>query len=130
LETTDGTGVLSTPNPPRPSTLPSGKGDNNEQDEECILILKSFPELITSFELNVPPKHKAKYHILMEEHPVFQCPHRLHTEKEAAVKQEINAMLKTDIIIPLKSPWTSPLHLMYKGFSNWKPCSDYRFLNN
>ena len=62
--------------------------------------------------------------------PIYAKPWRMDPEKLAAAKAKFFAMEKAGIIRRSSSPWSSPLHTVKKKDEGWRPCRDYRRLNN
>ena len=61
--------------------------------------------------------------------PVFHPPYRIPPAWKAEVREEIRGMLEAGIVVPSKSPWTSPLVPVRKKDGSLRLCVDYRQLN-
>ena len=61
--------------------------------------------------------------------PIKQHPYRLHPSKLAALRKEVQYMLKHGIVEPSQSEWSSPCVLVPKADGSYQFCTDFRKVN-
>lgn len=97
---------------------------------EVQLLLDDFHHLFTE-PTTLPPRRDCDHTIplILGAQPVAVRQYRYSPKLKSEIEAQVSELLKTGMIQPSRSPFSSPVLLVKKKDKSWRMCVDYRMLN-
>lgn len=106
------------------------QGLTGRQHEDFQRVLELHAEVFHEPK-GLPPNKEMVHRIPLKERvdPVNVWPHRYPHVMKGEIESQVKEMIRTGIIRPSTSPYSSPIILVKKNDGSWYFCVDYRALN-
>ena len=103
------------------------KLDDNKRGE-LVALIRNYPALFS----DVPSRtHLIEHDVdVGDAAPIKQRFYRVSSDKRKHLDQEVRYMLDNNIAEPCSSSWASPCLLVSKPDNTYRPCTDFRKVNN
>lgn len=97
---------------------------------EVQALLTEFSNLFAE-PSSLPPRRDCDHSIplIPGAQPVSVRQYRYSPKLKSEIEEQVSELLKTGIIQPSRSPFSSPVLLVRKKDHSWRMCVDYRMLN-
>jgi transposase InsO family protein len=102
-----------------------------DEEHELLNLLEEFSDVFDLDRKSRTFRCNAATHKIDtgDNRPIKQRPYRISATERRVIRDEVQRMLKDDVIQPSNSPWSSPVVLVKKKNGEWRFCVDYRKLN-
>ncbi|KAF5459665.1 hypothetical protein F2P56_019593 [Juglans regia] len=99
-------------------------------DEQFSELLEGFSEVFNKPQ-GLPPPRNHDHRIILKEgtQPITNRPYRYPYYQKTEIENIVAELLKSGVIRPSSSPFSSPVLLVRKADGSWRLCVDYRALN-
>ena len=103
-----------------------GKMADTLTDQNLISLINSFQDLFKESK-GLPPSrvHDHCIPLVPGSEPVSVRPYRYPHFQKIEIEQQVEEMLKSGIVRPSNSPYSSPVLLVKKSDGSWRMCVDY-----
>lgn len=98
-----------------------------EQRSRLRTLLGKYPQVLTA---KLGLTHSMEYEIQVTDNtPVKSSPYRLAPPKTEILRQQVDQLLRDDVIEPFRSRYSSPVFLVPQPNNSYRALVDYRALN-
>jgi transposase InsO family protein len=105
-------------------------GVEQEHQKELKKLILEYSDIFATSSMDLGKLDTVKHEIKVQKHPpIKQRPYRVPYSLKETMAKQVSEMIEAGVIIPSKSPWTSPVVLVKKKSGDMRFCVDYRKLN-
>jgi len=104
----------------------------SEKQREQVFELLAEHQGLFALNPNAPDGARVAPHVIEEvpgSKPVFTHGYRMNPKKAAELEKQVREKVEAGLVVPTKSPYSSPVVLVQKPDGSWRFTCDYRRLN-